>query len=1079
MSISRYFSTVSTFCLLVLVSHFPLTKADNLTLSDIWNPYFQSYSADDGMSQSSVTKIIQDSEEFLWLLTPVGIDRFNGFEFESIPFQDNTDPNAPLDVIALFLNHEDQVSVITGFGAYYVFDPVSFQFVAKFLPNENQNIKRAEMTTDGLIYLFGLSGGQVLDYTRLPVSNEAIKNQYAASLTNVTNTHLDYNQILWLSTDDNRLYSLNPTDNNQSTDLVEHQFVLNDNNLINQRNNIVMADHEKQGVIIGFRTGELFKVHHRSVNGIRLPLLKNISDQPKLISSIIQTSSEYFWIGTRDDGIFRVSLSSFFARNFRAKVNQPGSLISNTIDAMFLDKQGQLWVNSANGVNYAKIKSKRLSQIGGNFAYTLPLVSSYVSPILLGPDKSLWVGSSDAGLSLLKIGKNPAQIDFALNKQRPDFDLSHFDKPVFITRLGLDKRGKVWVGSDQQLRWFDAMSHEPLPLSNDWLGISQVGVSAMKVTGGEVLLIDANYRLSYQNNDESVFQYQFPQSELYSSTSVLSNPVDRIYWLATSKSNGVYRFDSKNKTMSKISVLNKNGSPIKGVISLLQSENDILWIGTRGHGILRKNLVTGEDNWITTQEGLPDNTIYSLLEDRKGHIWITSNKGLSRFTTSSKVIQNFTVADGIQSNEFNGKSAFRSENGLLFFGGINGITVIDENTFSLNQHIPKTYIHSASLFTSDGLKRLELSRDSLGELDYHSNSLSFKIGAIDLLNPEGIRYSYRLIGQSDQWQDLGNNRTINLLKLPAGDYVFEVTSCNNENTCNDTAKTVNFSIAPAPWLSGWAFFVYLLLLLSIIGYFVKKHKDKLQMQKALAENEKKISQELRSLNTLKDQFLANTSHELRTPLNGIIGLSEMLQMEPENISIEESQKSLAAIQKCGVQLSSLVNDLLDFSQFHSKRIRLNRTVFSVRPLFEEIVHLLKPMLFEQPLEIEIDINSTDIMVYADKNRIRQVLYNLLNNAIKFSDKGVINIYTKKVEHHIEVSVTDQGVGIERSKQNSIFISFTQVDGSSTRNQGGVGLGLSICKEIIELHGGELKLQSEIAKGSTFSFLLPDRTRYAE
>lgn len=1054
--------------LFLFVSHFTLVEAKDLELSDIWSPYFQSYSADDGMSQSNVIKIIQDEDEFLWLLTPVGIDRFNGFEFESIPFQDNAERNAQLDIIALFLNHKKQVSVITSFGAHYVFDPESFQFLAKFLPADNQYIKRAEMTSSGVVYMFGVLGGQVLDLTTNPVNNKAIKNKKIANLTNISNTFTDLNQILWLITDDNHLYSLNPSDPDPYTSMVEHQFSLSGKNTDNHPNSVQVANYKNKSVVIAFRTGELFEVSHQNVKGIRLPLLKNLSGQPKLISSIIQTSPEYIWIGTRDDGLYRVSLSTFLAQNYRTKNNQPGSLISNNIDGMALDKQGQLWVYSSNGVNFAQIDSKRFYQIGGNVAYAPTLASSFVNPILPGPNKTLWVGTPDAGLGLTKFDKN-----------QQDYQMTHFDDPVFITRLGLDNSGKIWVGSDYQLQWFDAFSHEQLTVSEKWLGVKTLGITAMDVNGDDKLIVDINNRLTYQKNEAQLFHYQFSKKKLQSSLSVISNPIEDVYWLAGSNNSQMYKFNAQNNQILEHQLFGQNGKPLKGVFSLLQIDKNNLWIGTQGQGILRRNVKTKEDSWLTIGDGLPDNTIYSMLADNLGNIWITSNKGLTRFIVSTQSIQNFTVEDGIQSNEFNGKSTYRSENGLLYFGGINGITVIDENTFTLNQHIPKTYIHSASLFTSDGLKRLELSQGSLGELDYQSNSLSFKIGAIDLLNPGGIRYSYRLVGQSDQWQDLGNNRTINLLQLPAGDYVFEVTSCNNENSCNPVAKTVSFSIAPAPWLSRWAFFVYILLLLSIIGYFIKKHKDKLQMQKTLAENEKKISQELRSLNSLKDQFLANTSHELRTPLNGIIGLSEMLQLDPKSISIEESQKSLAAIQECGVQLSELVNDLLDFAQFHNKRIRLNRTVFAIRPLFEEIVHLLQSLLFEQPLKIEIETDRSDVMVYADKSRIRQVLYNLLNNAIKFSDEGVIKICANRIDQNIEVSVVDQGVGIDRSKHSSIFMSFTQVDGSSTRNRGGVGLGLSICKEIIDLHGAELKLRSEIGSGSTFSFLLPDRTKYAE
>ncbi len=254
-------------------------------------------------------------------------------------------------------------------------------------------------------------------------------------------------------------------------------------------------------------------------------------------------------------------------------------------------------------------------------------------------------------------------------------------------------------------------------------------------------------------------------------------------------------------------------------------------------------------------------------------------------------------------------------------------------------------------------------------------------------------------------------------------------------------------------------------------YAVQREKDKLAYQQKETLNERKTANELRELNRLKDQFLANTSHELRTPLNGIIGLSELLQQSPEQITKDESKEYLDAIKESGHQLKRIIDDLLDFSRLQKKQFILERTSFDILPLAKKVLQQFESSTSDKNLDFVFSCPLTTLEIYADRNAIRQVLINLVSNAINFSDSGEIKLLIEQQKNELVVSVIDQGLGIAPDLQEKIFQSFTQANGEFSRSIGGIGLGLSICKNIVELHDGKLTLISQQGIGSQFSFTL--------
>ncbi len=230
--------------------------------------------------------------------------------------------------------------------------------------------------------------------------------------------------------------------------------------------------------------------------------------------------------------------------------------------------------------------------------------------------------------------------------------------------------------------------------------------------------------------------------------------------------------------------------------------------------------------------------------------------------------------------------------------------------------------------------------------------------------------------------------------------------------------------------------------------------------------------ELRRADKLKDDFLANTSHELRTPLHGIVGLSETLLAGAEGHLSSKIKENLNLISASGRRLTHLVNDLLDFSQIKQRELRLRISAVELRPMVQVLMALNQPLLGNRPIELHNNIEPNLPAVEADESRLQQILQNLLGNAIKFTHAGHVIITAAVEGKYVRVSVRDTGIGIEHAKKQRIFNAFEQADGQINRSYGGTGLGLTITKQLVELHGGSINVESEPNVGSEFSFTLP-------
>ncbi|MFZ1678673.1 MAG: ATP-binding protein, partial [Saprospiraceae bacterium] len=542
-------------------------------------------------------------------------------------------------------------------------------------------------------------------------------------------------------------------------------------------------------------------------------------------------------------------------------------------------------------------------------------------------------------------------------------------------------------------------------------------------------------------------------------------------WLSTD--NGLFLIDPVSGVKAHID--EQNGLPNNSLLYLHQDKKDsnIYWIASRGGGLIRWDKPNNIFRSYTVNEGLSHNIIYAIFEDDYGFLWMPSDLGLMRFEKASGTCRTFLQPEGIPHEEFNRASYFEDSRGYYYFGGLNGFIVfnpkdlLDVDAASLPVRLTKFEAINERTGKIEDLTYEAASSQQI-TLDPHVSSFLIHYSILDYADPKLKRFAYRIDGLNSNWTYLAEN-FLRINGLKGGEYTLHIKGQSSTGRWSENELIIPIIILK-PFFARWYSQLSMLLILAGIFYYIMRKRSALH--KARLQREMAVSQQLRNVDKLKDQFLANTSHELRTPLNGIVGLSESLL---EKINTAEEKEDLELIISSGRRLSNLVNDILDFSRLREHDLQLNKKPVDIRSIAALCLRMNRHLISDKRIKLINQIPENISYCLADENRLQQILQNLVANAIKFTETGTITIDAHEVGGMIVTSVSDTGIGIEKEKQEIIFSEFEQADGSISREFGGTGLGLSITKYLVELHGGSVGVVSEPGKGSIFSFTIPVAT----
>jgi two-component system sensor histidine kinase ChiS len=825
------------------------------------------------------------------------------------------------------------------------------------------------------------------------------------------------------------------------------------------------------------------------------------------ILKILETQNGGLWFATAGKGLNRFDGQSIYHYSTKDGLND------DRILSLYEDKQGQIWVGTeSGGVNIYDGQSFSAITTGEG------LTDNTITAITEDRNGGIWLGTRDGGVNIYNPNAftnfpsladlNADNVRSFLEDQNGDFwfgtwggGILRYDGEYIyqytnnqgledntIWALNKDREGNIWYGT--QLAGLGKFDGKTFTSFANLPGISKYSVFSLLEdragnlwigTGGEGLLkFDGKSFIHYSAKEG------FSGDRIWSMTEARDGKI----WIAT-WGGGVSVFDGEYFTFYG----ENDGLLSHDVWSILEDKKGNIWMGTYGAGL---SIFDGETFYsITDETELPNNIVNSIIEDQNGHMWLGTEKGLAHIVLNGPLhslggennylenstfkITHYSTADGLKAEDFNVHSSFLDSKQRIWLGTGKGIITVESDNFERPEAAPALkmdYVDLNGQFTDfrnldDSLKKAVSYADiqPFGNLPDKLNLshkytyLTFHFSAINPKEQHDILYSYKINDLNNNWSPPSGEAKAVYQNIPFGDHTFQVKAKGKSGQWSDPIA-YTFSINPPWWLSPWAYLFYALFLVFAVWQFTlwrtRVHRLK------LAESQE-LNQRLQQIDLLKDQFLANTSHELRTPLQGIIGLSEAIY---DRVNNPEDQEDLAMIISSGKRLNSLINDILDFSKLKNFDIDLLLKPVNLKVLTEVVFRNNKPLIKNKNLKLVNLIPADFPDVKGDENRLQQIFYNLLGNAIKFTEVGEITVEGIQEGNMVKISVKDTGTGIPENKQEAIFQEFEQGDGSISREFTGTGLGLSISKKLVELHGGNMWVESEVGKGSTFYFTLP-------
>ena len=523
--------------------------------------------------------------------------------------------------------------------------------------------------------------------------------------------------------------------------------------------------------------------------------------------------------------------------------------------------------------------------------------------------------------------------------------------------------------------------------------------------------------------------------------------------------------------------LNENSLINDYINCMVFDSSDNLWIGTN-IGLSKFNLKTNEFTSYTTAEGLTNNFINSILVDDNGDIWISTNKGLNKFDIEEEVFTNFIKMDGLHGYQFNLKSSLKLDCGYIMFASTEGITYF--NPSELKEY--KTY--NNEVIIGDiyvGKNKVVYDGDELIlEHNYKNLYISYFLSNYERIN--SITYEYMLEGFDSDWIYIDSRNQLDFKYLESGNYTLKIRARDGQG--EKTKETsIKIRVKNPIWKTQLAYMIYISIVIALFIYifnYVKilRHlvnQKTIKLNKQLEQN-KILSQKIIDNEKFKNNYFINLSHELRTPINVINSTVQLINSINVNkgITYEKLNQYMEIIGKNCNNLLKIINDIIDSSKIETGKYKINKKNYDIVYIVEETALNMRKFIEDKGISLIIDPEIEEKIISCDETEIERCIINLLGNAVKFTQEGgEIRVYIKEVENNIEITIEDTGIGISKEDQEFIFKRFEQVEGTKVTKVSSSGIGLTLVKYIIELHGGYIRLESEINKGSRFTIGLPD------
>lgn len=985
----------------------------------------------DYLTSNSVNMIFRDSAKNYWILTSNGINILKPSEKKPVKLFQGKDGGGFKSVI------ETNKHVWFGgeHGNIRTYDVVKQTFDGIYQCG-NSDIINLEKCDNQFLYVLAENDGLFLLDTKKNqiqalTSSQLPKNNIYYSC------YVDRNKNVWVESEKNQVLYFD----SKKGKFITYQTQNYESSLFAPGANYFILEDKTGNIWIQPRHGSFCRYNPQSD---RIEMFYNDLNSPEkrfsnLVHSAFSDRQGNLWLCPFSHGIEKVTFCQSPFNFIKPSEKETNSAI-NEIRAIYQDKENNIWVAAKNGdITLYNSSFHKLGRLGANGQMNSTPFKALVYSIYGDSKGNIWLGSKKNGL--YKLSRNGAGNHFSYKIQHYEFNANDI--------YSLSSNNVYYIVEDH--------------LKRIWVCTFGGGINLIEENGNGIRFI------SHRN-----LLHNFPADQCLRTRFMAE---DKYHHIIVGTTGGLVVFNADNSKPEEIGF--KKLNHIQGKTGSL-SGNDIFWIlpSTNGNiyfavfggGI--NVLKSGRDAFdnpefstFQTDNGAPSNIINSLLEDTKGNIWFTTENEIARLKPSSQSFDVYTPHN--ESNYlFNEACAYRTNTGQILFGSTEGFVLFDPRQIVKSSFIPPIHFSDLYLFNkkvetgaeNSPLKQVIDQTEEL-TLNHKQNIFSISFSALDYNNPQSIQYAYKLDGFETDWNYVRGQRVATYTNIPKGKYVFRVKSTNADGAWVNNERSIVIIRKPSFWESAWGYLFYLILFIGLAGLTVYVLYTIFRLRTNVEVEHRMTNMKLR--------FFTDISHELRTPLTLIASpVENILNHEPLS---ESARDQLTVVQHNTERMLRLINQILDFRKIQNNKMKLTIELIQPGEFLKEISYNFTKMAEEKKINFSITDETNHVKIWADKDKLEKIFFNLLSNAFKFTQAGnKVEVHIFDDQQSVSVSVKDSGTGITRDRIKLLFNRFESFTGTNVSFQQGTGIGLSLTKELVELHHATIGVESEPGKGSEFT-----------
>jgi len=1034
---------------------------------DSQNKRFGHFTTIEGLSHNTVFDIEQDQNGFIWIGTGEGLDRYDSYGFKIYYSEKNSTSLPSNEIHSLLVCKTGRLFIGTADGLC-MFNPQNDNFTR--IPFGNQSLGLVSdifETSDGKILVSSATGMFYLSVEgeiqlRLPLEEGMGEIQEDSSGNFWTHKR-------------QRLFQFDKNGAVLKTFYVRPEglpdFIPSVISCIkiDSENQLWLGTYRDGPVRLDIREGKFYAIPLKTKPGEANPIY--------YARDIFEAPDGKFWFGTEKGLFIYDEKEKEYEHYLQSFDPTDASINDNAIYKIFRSRENIMWLGTYfGGVNFCEPFSTGFKTIKPGINPE-ELKGKAISQMIKGPLGNIWIATEDAGVAIY----DPEKQSFKHIFNIPQQGNTKISSNVHAITVG--KEGNIWTGNflggvnkidpkSYKIKNYTHINGDPKSLVHNFV-FSLYTDSTNLLWVGTMVGVDC-----YDKSKNEFFRFK---PDLLSGKFIydIFQDKQRNFWFCTYNAQGLYRYNQKKDELIHFEKDSTAGINNNSFISHCVDSRGNIWFGTRGGGLVFFDPDTQKFKTYDMDKGLPNNVIYGILEDNHQNLWISSNKGISKFNYLTEEIRNFTVDYGLVGNQFNYKSYLKTADGTMYFGAVNGLTYFHPDEIQIIESNPIVHFTNFKLFNEpvlpgkESVLKNDIDHTSEITLKYNQNVISFDFIALDMYSRGKNNFFYYMDGFESTWQSAGKNQSATYTNLPAGEYHFRIKATNIYNYPNNLERSIKLIILPPIWETYWAYLIYFILLSGLVFVLYRmneiRHKEKMILKIEKIEKEK-----LNELHQHKLNFFTYISHEFKTPLTIILATLDAF-FSGENIP-NELKSRINTMKRNAFRLQFLINQLMEFRKIETDHAEPNLQSGNVIQFLREVFYSFNTLFTEKDLEYSFITECEKLYIEFDPDKLEKIVSNLLSNAFKFTPpNGEITLrvgtVTEEKTSFLQLSVSDTGTGISEEKLNKIFNLFYKINDHQNEFQGS-GVGLTLTQSLVKFLNGKLSIESKLGIGTTFKVNLP-------